>query len=249
MKTAFQKTMSLVLAFIMVFSMLTITASAELTYDGEATLSAVVADGTYELNDTFDVTVVLTGGKFHGIEYALTYDSTALQLYQVYNADEEAFVEANETNVVTAMEVDMAGMPECTLSAGVVSVAWAKSGSAKTFNDAAILTLKFKVIAETGVLTEEEKELVTRATVSAGASFIKTCTGYSGGGATVADIKLIKKVGNEKLQIKASGGIRDCEKAIALIKYGAERIGTSSSIEIIKQFKEKYGEVCTIEEE
>ncbi len=150
MKTAFQKTMSLVLAFIMVFSMLTITASAELTYDGEATLSAVVADGTYELNDTFDVTVVLTGGKFHGIEYALTYDSTALQLYQVYNADEEAFVEANETNVVTAMEVDMAGMPECTLSAGVVSVAWAKSGSAKTFNDAAILTLKFKVIAETG---------------------------------------------------------------------------------------------------
>jgi len=106
-----------------------------------------------------------------------------------------------------------------------------------------------KVIAETGVLTEEEKELVTRATVSAGASFIKTCTGYSGGGATVADIKLIKKIGAEKLQIKASGGIRNCDKAIDLIKYGAERIGTSSSIEIIKQFKEKYGEVCVITEE
>lgn len=105
-----------------------------------------------------------------------------------------------------------------------------------------------KVIAETGVLTDDEKELVTRATVSAGAAFIKTCTGYSGGGATVADIKLIRKVAGNKLQLKASGGIRDCEKAIALIKYGADRIGTSSGIEIVKQFKEKYGDSCVIEE-
>ncbi len=99
-----------------------------------------------------------------------------------------------------------------------------------------------KVIAETGVLTDDEKELVTRATASAGADYIKTCTGYGGGVATVSDIKLIKKVAGDKVKIKASGGIRNLDKAMALIEYGAERIGTSSSIEIINQFKEKYGD-------
>ena len=99
-----------------------------------------------------------------------------------------------------------------------------------------------KVIAETGVLTDDEKELVTRATASAGADYIKTCTGYGGGGATVSDIKLIKKVAGDKVKIKASGGIRNLDKAMALIEYGADRIGTSSSIEIINQFKQKYGD-------
>ena len=99
-----------------------------------------------------------------------------------------------------------------------------------------------KVIAETGVLTDDEKELVTRATASAGADYIKTCTGYGGGVATISDIKLIKKVAGDKVKIKASGGIRNLDKAMALIEYGAERIGTSSSIEIINQFKEKYGD-------
>ena len=104
-----------------------------------------------------------------------------------------------------------------------------------------------KVIAETGVITDDEKELVTRAASFAKADYIKTCTGYGGGGATVSYIKLIKKVAGESLKIKASGGIRDCDKAIALIQYGADRIGTSSGIEIVKQFKEKYGDLCILE--
>jgi deoxyribose-phosphate aldolase len=94
-----------------------------------------------------------------------------------------------------------------------------------------------KVIIETDLLTDEEKVEATKACIKGGASIVKTSTGFvkDGKGATVEDIKLIKEtLGDTKLGIKASGGIRDFEKAKALIDAGATRLGTSSGAAIVK---------------
>lgn len=94
-----------------------------------------------------------------------------------------------------------------------------------------------KVILETDLLTQEEKVEATKACVKAGASIVKTSTGFvkDGKGATVEDVALIKEtLGDAKLGIKASGGIRDYEKAKAMIDAGATRLGTSSGVAIIK---------------
>ena len=89
-----------------------------------------------------------------------------------------------------------------------------------------------KVIIETFLLTDEEKEIVCRLAVEAGADYVKTCTGFSGGEATVEDIKLMKRAVNGKCKIKASTGI-DCRKrADELIDAGATRLGTSKGIRI-----------------
>lgn len=89
-----------------------------------------------------------------------------------------------------------------------------------------------KVIIETGLLTKEEKEKACLLVIAAGADFVKTSTGFSGSGATIADIKFIKKVVGNKAQIKASGGIKDYSTALAMLKAGATRIGTSSGVEV-----------------
>jgi deoxyribose-phosphate aldolase len=94
-----------------------------------------------------------------------------------------------------------------------------------------------KVIIETDLLTDEEKIEATKCCVKAGASIVKTSTGFvkDGKGATVEDVKLIKEtLGDAKLGIKASGGIRDYDKAKALIDAGATRLGTSSGVAIVK---------------
>lgn len=94
-----------------------------------------------------------------------------------------------------------------------------------------------KVILETDLLTKEEIEIACRLCVNAKADFVKTSTGFvkNGIGAKVEDVKLMyKTVSSHGLQIKASGGIRDKQKAIDMIKAGATRLGTSSSVEIVK---------------
>jgi len=90
-----------------------------------------------------------------------------------------------------------------------------------------------KVIIETALLTEEEKVLACEISKKAGASFVKTSTGFSGGGATVADIALMRRVVGPDMGVKASGGIKDFQSAIALIHAGATRIGAGASIAII----------------
>lgn len=92
-----------------------------------------------------------------------------------------------------------------------------------------------KVIIETYLLTDEEKGRATRLACEAGASFVKTCTGFSGGAATVEDVKLMKANATGGVKIKASAGIRTLESALALIEAGAERLGTSSGVKIIEQ--------------
>jgi len=90
-----------------------------------------------------------------------------------------------------------------------------------------------KVIIETSLLTEEEKILACEIAKKAGADFVKTSTGFSTSGATVEDIALMRRVVGPKMGVKASGGITDYNKAVALIQAGANRLGCGSSIAVI----------------
>lgn len=91
-----------------------------------------------------------------------------------------------------------------------------------------------KVIIETSLLNQEDKTLACRAALEAGAHFVKTSTGFGGGGATVEDVKLMKSVVGSSMEVKASGGIKDAQQAKAMIDAGATRLGTSSGITIIQ---------------
>ena len=92
-----------------------------------------------------------------------------------------------------------------------------------------------KVIIETCYLTHEEKIKACRIVEAAGADYVKTSTGL-GGGATVADVRLIRSVVGGRLGVKASGGIRTLKRALAMVKAGATRIGTSSGVKIMEEF-------------
>lgn len=98
-----------------------------------------------------------------------------------------------------------------------------------------------KVIIETALLNEEEKVLACKLTQEAGAHFAKTCTGFNGGGATVADVQLMKKSMGPQMLVKASGGIKDTATALALIQAGATRLGTSSGVALVKGLKIEGG--------
>lgn len=91
-----------------------------------------------------------------------------------------------------------------------------------------------KVIIETSLLNNDEKVLACKAALEAGAHFVKTSTGFGGGGATVDDVKLMKSVVGNQMEVKASGGIKDAQQAHAMIEAGATRLGTSSGITIIQ---------------
>ncbi len=90
-----------------------------------------------------------------------------------------------------------------------------------------------KVILETGLLTNAEKIRACRLVVESGAHFVKTSTGFGTGGATVADVQLLRETVGPKFGVKASGGIRDAQTALAMISAGATRIGTSNGIAIV----------------
>ncbi len=91
-----------------------------------------------------------------------------------------------------------------------------------------------KVILETALLADQEKEIACRITCEAGAHFVKTSTGFESGGATVEDVRLMRKIVGDCLGVKAAGGIRDYETAFKMVEAGATRIGASKGAEIIK---------------
>lgn len=109
-----------------------------------------------------------------------------------------------------------------------------------------------KVIIEACLLTEEEKVAVCQTAVEAGADFVKTSTGFSTGGAVAEDVALMRRVVDEKtaalekdtgktwkrVKVKASGGIRDIETARAMLKAGADRLGTSATVKIVEAAKQ-----------
>jgi deoxyribose-phosphate aldolase len=109
----------------------------------------------------------------------------------------------------------------------------------KAVVDAAKDKALVKVIIETCLLTDEEKKLACELAVRAGADFVKTSTGFSTGGATVEDIRLMRETVGPEIGVKASGGVRDKEGAVLMISAGATRIGASSGVAIVN---DKLGE-------
>ena len=122
-----------------------------------------------------------------------------------------------------AQEIDM-----------VLNVGLFLSGNvAKVLDEIALLKQEtgdrvLKVIIETCYLNDEQKRLASQVCVDAGADFVKTSTGFGTGGATLADVQLIKEVVGDRAKIKASGGIRDKQTALQYISLGVSRIGASA---------------------
>lgn len=96
-----------------------------------------------------------------------------------------------------------------------------------------------KVILETCLLTNDEKIRACQLAVEAGAHFVKTSTGFSTGGATLEDVKLMRATVGPKFGVKASGGIRDTTAALAMIEAGATRLGTSAGVVIVTGLAQK----------
>ena len=92
-----------------------------------------------------------------------------------------------------------------------------------------------KVIIETALLTDEEKITACTLSKAAGADFVKTSTGFGPGGATAADVALMRRVVGEEMGVKASGGVRDLEQMKAMVAAGATRIGASAGVRIVKE--------------
>ena len=97
---------------------------------------------------------------------------------------------------------------------------------------------KVKVIIEACLLTDEEKVKACTVAKLAGAAFVKTSTGYSTGGATVEDVRLMRETVGPEMGVKASGGVRTYEDAVAMLKAGANRLGCSSTMKIVSGVKE-----------
>jgi deoxyribose-phosphate aldolase len=91
-----------------------------------------------------------------------------------------------------------------------------------------------KIIIECCLLTNDQKITACKLVLDSGAHFVKTSTGFSPGGATVADVQLLRQTVGERFGVKAAGGIRDAQAALALLDAGANRIGTSAGVQIMQ---------------
>ncbi|WP_462418093.1 deoxyribose-phosphate aldolase [Kytococcus sp. Marseille-QA3725] len=96
-----------------------------------------------------------------------------------------------------------------------------------------------KVIFETALLDDEQKVAACRASEQAGADFVKTSTGFAGGGATLPDVRLMRQNTAEDVQVKASGGVRDVDTLLAMLAEGVTRIGTSSTAALLDGARER----------
>ncbi|RPI07354.1 MAG: deoxyribose-phosphate aldolase [Zetaproteobacteria bacterium] len=122
----------------------------------------------------------------------------------------------------------------------VMNVARFKSGRVQAVADGiaqvvrAVPGIPVKVILETCLLSDDEKAIACRLVQEAGAAFVKTSTGFNpSGGATVADVRLLRATVGPAFGVKAAGGIRTLQDALAMLEAGANRIGTSSSVAIL----------------
>ena len=153
------------------------------------------------------------------------YSTTAVKVFETKDAIENG-----------AEEIDM-----------VVNIGWVKDGKYQEIEDEirriheACGGKILKVIIETCLLTEEEKIRMCETVTSAGAEFIKTSTGFSTAGATFADVELMRKHVGKEVKVKAAGGIASLEDAERFIALGADRLGTSRIVKIIKQTDDGAG--------
>ena len=153
------------------------------------------------------------------------YSTTAVKVFETKDAIENG-----------AEEIDM-----------VVNIGWVKDGKYQEIEDEirqiheACGGKILKVIIETCLLTEEEKIRMCETVTRAGADFIKTSTGFSTAGATFADVELMRRHVGKEVKVKAAGGIASLEDAERFIALGADRLGTSRIIKIIKQTDDGAG--------
>lgn len=124
----------------------------------------------------------------------------------------------------------------------VINLGWLRRGDTDALYrelaaiyDATGLTIK--AILETTLLTDPEKRLAAEVCLDAGVQFLKTSTGWRGG-VTVADVRMLRDVGGDRVGIKASGGIRTIQQALDLIQAGANRLGTSRGVDLMQQLEE-----------
>lgn len=147
------------------------------------------------------------------------YSTTETKVFETRNAVENG-----------ADEIDM-----------VINVGWVKDGLYKDIVDeikeikAACDGRVLKVIIETCLLSDEEKIALCKAVTEAGADYIKTSTGFAGGGATFEDVRLMRANVGAEVKIKAAGGISSFEDAERFIELGAERLGTSRLVKLLKE--------------
>ncbi|MBF2025242.1 MAG: deoxyribose-phosphate aldolase [Oscillatoriales cyanobacterium C42_A2020_001] len=150
-----------------------------------------------------------------GFPYGAT--TSAVKLYEAADAVENG-----------AIELDV-----------MINIGWVKEGKSNDLHRE-IAEIReetgqtIKAILEMALLTEAEKKLAAEICMDAGAAFLKTSTGLYGG-ATVADVRLLKELARDRVEIKASGGIRTVEQALELIVAGATRIGTSRGPDLVRQ--------------
>ncbi len=121
----------------------------------------------------------------------------------------------------------------------VINLGWLKAGQSESIyreiaEICAATGQTVKAILETALLTDTEKRLAAEICMDAGVAYLKTSTGWFGG-ATVADVRLLRDITRGQIGIKASGGIKTIEKALELIEAGATRIGTSRGVDLVHQ--------------
>jgi deoxyribose-phosphate aldolase len=150
------------------------------------------------------------------------------------------------TKVAEAKEVVENGAGEVDM---VINIGALKSGDIDAVRndiESVVIAVKdralVKVIIETCLLTDEEKVKACQIAKMAGADCVKTSTGFSTGGATVEDVKLMRQVVGSEMGVKASGGVRSFAAAMEMIKAGANRLGTSSGVAIVKGARESASE-------
>ena len=141
--------------------------------------------------------------------------------------------EALRARELGAREIDM-----------VLNVGWLKEGALAAVEDeiravvTAVRGVPVKVILETCLLTDAEKETACGLAERGGARFVKTSTGFGSGGATVEDVRLLRRAVGSRLGVKASGGIRTLEGALALLAAGADRLGCSAGVALVEALEE-----------
>lgn len=175
------------------------------------------------------------------IELALAWRKAAPACQQVrictvigfpngYNTSASKFNEARDAVSKGADELDV-----------VINLGWVKSKDWESIRHELQalreVTRKhvLKVIIETALLTDQEKIKLCEIVTEVGADYIKTSTGFASGGATAADVRLLREHVGEKVKVKAAGGIRSFEDATAMIDAGADRLGTSRLVSILKE--------------
>lgn len=154
------------------------------------------------------------------VGFPLGYQMTETKLIEIRKALDDG---ANELDLVMNISAFKSGMP------------WVKIELAKCALLIHEHNALFKVIIETAYLSEEEIKAACKLCADGGADYVKTSTGFAPHGATLEHVSLMRSILPSSVGIKASGGIKSYDQAVAMVKAGADRIGASAAVEIIKQ--------------